>query len=714
MQPKAAYCTLLKTIERKTEVEDWHWVEGKPRHPPVTGQLSGVTRHLCALLVMAAYFELAVVSAQSQPVAGLQSFRYSQDDLGAVYGREATTIKLWAPAAQAVSVILFNDSTSPAFDSVPMTRTDEGIWSARLDGNFDGKYYLYEITSVTPDGATRRVQVNDPYARGCSANTGRTLIYDPASTNPQGWDDDRFVPLKNNVDAVLYEVHVRDFTVNANSGVPALLRGKYGGMVEPGTKTPTGEATGLDHLKELGVTHVHLLPVFDYAGGDERQQADDYTWYNWGYDPVLYNTPEGSYATNPDGTARQKEFKEMVQAFHRNHIGVVVDVVFNHTAATGSRKASIFDKVAPGYYYRMDKDGHYANSTGCGNELATEKPMVRKFIVDSIKYWMTEYHVDGFRFDLMGILDRDTMLEVAREARKINPSAILYGEGWRMEQVLPADEMMTQAAVYGTGIAAFNDGIRDNIKGDNAPRATGFVQGAGPPFGGIERFKLNIKGQSTGKDPQSIAVFSPNETINYDSVHDDLCLWDKLTLSAADASPALRMNMDKLAAGIVLTAQGVSFIHAGDEFLRSKNLNANSYNDNDPLVNPIDWSLKAKNREVFDFYRGMIALRKAHPAFRMTEKDMVDRSLKFVEPVPKDVVAYVIANHANGDSWRNILVVYNGTRQAQELQIMGNWTIVANDQKAGTEALESASNKIRVQPCSLIVANDDEPLSALK
>jgi pullulanase len=330
--------------------------------------------------------------------------------------------------------------------------------------------------------------------------------------------------------------------------------------------------------------------------------------------------------------------------------------------------------------------------------------MGRKFIVDSIKYWMTEYHVDGFRFDLMGIEDRETMLEVYREAKKINPNAIIYGEGWQMERLLRPEQMMTQANVKGTGIAAFNDGIRDNIKGAvQRGEATGFVQGAGPCS--AEQFLLNIKGQSTDG---GIAVLSPNETINYDSAHDDHCLWDKLLLSTPDVSDQLRINMDKLAAGIVLTAQGVPFLHAGDEFLRSKNRMKNSYNSNDPQVNPIDWSLKSKHKDVFDFYKGMVALRKAHPAFRMVEKVAVDHSLEFLEDPPDKVVAYVLRNNANGDSWKNILVVYNGNVQAREITVPGNWTIVANDKKAGTEPLELTTSRIRVEACSLIVAHTEE------
>lgn len=640
--------------------------------------------------------------------ASIMTYRYPNDDLGAVYRPQATTIKLWAPTAASVSVELFAAAAGPGFSIIPMTGDSNGIWSVTIPGNLDGKYYLYHVAFAGQDGKSSiTFNVNDPYARGCSANSGRTLIYDPAKTNPEGWEQDHFVRLTNNTDAILYEVHVRDFSINTNSGITH--RGKFLGMVETGTKTPEGEKSGTDHLVELGITHVHLLPVNDYAGGDEWQKVDDYTWYDWGYDPVLFNTPEGSYATGPDGTARQKEFKRMVQVFHQHHIGVVLDVVFNHTAETGSQRFSIFDKVFPGYYYRLDASGHYANATGCGNEFASERPMARKFIVDSIKYWMTEYHVDGFRFDLMGILDRDTMLEVYREAKKINPNVIIYGEGWDMEKVLPPQMMMTQANVQGTGIAAFNDGIRDNIKGDagNGP-APGFVQGAGPQYGGMERFELNIKGQSTGRDSKSINVFSPNETINYDSVHDDLCLWDKLQVSAPDVPENLRKNMDKLAAGIVLTSQGVPFIEAGDEFLRSKNLVSNSYNDNDPRVNPINWTLKAKNKDIFNFYKGMIELRKAHSAFRMTEKAAVDRAVDFATNMPANLVEYVIRNHANGDSWKNILVIYNGAGQGRDLKVPGNWQIVANDRQAGVETLQLAKDRIHVEPYSLVVAHTED------
>jgi pullulanase len=646
------------------------------------------------ILIVALGFAISRAVASPNVTSNPLTYLYPQDDLGAVYRPQSTILKVWAPTARNINVAVYADATTPTYSLTPMACDTNGVWSATLDGNCDGKYYLYQIELPGSNGGAPSVQwVDDPYAHGSSANSTRTLIFDPIKTNPTNWDQDQFVRLDHNTDAILYEVHVRDFTISPNSGI--IARGKFLGMTEAGTKTPEGEASGLNHLAELGITHVHLLPVNDYASGDERQPAHSYTWYDWGYDPVLFATPEGSYASEPDGTARVKELKSLVQAFHQRHLGVVMDVVFNHTASAGFRTFSIFDKIFP-------------NATGCGNEFASERPMARKFIVDTIKYWMTEYHVDGFRFDLMGILDRDTMLEVLREARKINPGAIIYGEGWDMEHVLPADKMMTQANVQSTGLAAFNDGIRDNIKGDAGNgTARGFVQGGGAPYGGPAQFWLNIKGQSTGRGSPGTTVASPNESINYDSVHDDLCLWDKLQSSAPDASEDLRISMDELAAGIVLTAQGVPFLHAGDEFLRSKNGVSNSYNSNDPHVNPIDWSLKAKHKDVFNYYQGLISLRKAHPAFRLTDKAAVDQALEFATNSPENVVAYLIRNNANGDAWKNILVVYNGTGEGHDLTVTGDWTIIANDQRAGVESLGKAKDQIHIAPFSMIVAHSD-------
>ncbi|HEX7652980.1 MAG TPA: type I pullulanase [Verrucomicrobiae bacterium] len=662
---------------------------------------------LCTLpLVLALGVQFASQAEVGPAQPDLASYRYPDADLGAAYSPAATQFKLWAPTATAVAVVLYADATQAATVTVPLQRSPTGIWSGSIAGDCQGKYYQYAITHPSTTDRPETLLVNDPYAHGTSVNSGRTLIFDSRQTDPPGWAADHPVVQAQNVDAVIYEIHTRDFTLHPSAGTAPDRRGKYLGLIQTGAKTPTGQATGLDHLVELGVTHVQLLPTYDFAAGNERQTAADYDWYSWGYDPLLYQNPEGSYASNPDDTSRQRELKQVVQSFHQHGLGVVLDVVFNHTAATGTGPASVFDKVYPGYFYRRDAAGHYVNGTGCGNELASEKPMVRKFIVDSIKYWLTEYHVDGFRFDLMGILDRETMLEVYREAKAINPSVMIYGEGWRMEPLLPAERMMTQDHVAGTGIAAFNDGIRDNIKGDNDAQALGFVQGGGAPHGGWSRFAAELKGQSTAKDSQDIEVFSPNETINYDSVHDDLCLWDKLTVSTPEATPALRQAMDKLAAGILLTAQGVPLIHGGDDFLRSKQGNGNSYNNNDPRVNPIDWNLKSEHREVFDYYRGLIALRRAHPAFRLSHADEVDARLHFLKPMPDRVLAFQLTSHANGDGWENIVVIYNGNRTAQTVEIPGQWKVVADATAAGTNILAEVAGKFSLAPCSLIVAHD--------
>ena len=427
---------------------------------------------LCTLpLVLALGVQFASQAEVGPAQPDLASYRYPDADLGAAYSPAATQFKLWAPTATAVAVVLYADATQAATVTVPLQRSPTGIWSGSIAGDCQGKYYQYAITHPSTTDRPETLLVNDPYAHGTSVNSGRTLIFDSRQTDPPGWAADHPVVQAQNVDAVIYEIHTRDFTLHPSAGTAPDRRGKYLGLIQTGAKTPTGQATGLDHLVELGVTHVQLLPTYDFAAGNERQTAADYDWYSWGYDPLLYQNPEGSYASNPDDTSRQRELKQVVQSFHQHGLGVVLDVVFNHTAATGTGPASVFDKVYPGYFYRRDAAGHYVNGTGCGNELASEKPMVRKFIVDSIKYWLTEYHVDGFRFDLMGILDRETMLEVYREAKAINPSVMIYGEGWRMEPLLPAERMMTQDHVAGTGIAAFNDGIRDNIKGDNDAQA---------------------------------------------------------------------------------------------------------------------------------------------------------------------------------------------------------------------------------------------------
>jgi len=433
-----------------------------------------------------------------------------------------------------------------------------------------------------------------------------------------------------------------------------------------------------------------------------------YTWYNWGYDPVLYNNVEGSYSKDPNGIARQIEYKKMVQAFHNDNLGVIFDAVFNHTFQTGDKEMSIFDKIVPYYYYRMNNDGTYSNGSFCGNEVATERPMVRKFIVDSVKYFAKEYHIDGFRFDLMGLIDKQTMLDVYTETRKINPNAIIYGEGWKMPTILPVEECMTQANVENSGVAAFNDGIRDNLRGDIfIADSKGFVQNS-KPMTGFERLKLQIKGQSTGRDTTSIPVASPNAVVNYVSCHDNLCLWDKLVASEPHAPAEKIKKMDLLAFGAVITSQGIPFLAEGDDFGRTKHGCENSYNNNDPSINPINWNLKSTNSDMYKFYQGMIKLRKDHPAFRMSTKEMVDKHLFFIDKTEDDMIAYILKDNANGDSWKNILVVLNSNPKDQVIELVGDWNIVVLGDKAGTDMISIYTNRITVPGMSILVAHTED------
>ncbi len=650
-----------------------------------------------------------------------EKYVYSGNDLGSVYSQNKTDFKIWAPTALNVEVLIYDYYSSDlknTFTEKKLTKNVNGTWTASVNGDLKEKYYLYKI-KLYVDGKETEYIVADPYSRASAVDCMKTLIFDPKdiSDSVSGWENDTFVTLKQNVDAILYELHVRDYTISPTSGTEKELKGKYMGMAEHNTLSEEKLSTGVDNVIELGATHIHLLPTYDYGSGDEAEMNSSYTWYNWGYDPVLYNNVEGSYSTYPNGITRQIEYMKMVQAIHNSNLGVVFDAVFNHTFETGDKKFSIFDKIVPYYYYRVKDDGTYSNGSFCGNEFATERPMVRKFIVDSVKYFAEEYHIDGFRFDLMGLIDKETMLEIYRELKLINPNAIVYGEGWKMPTILPVEDCMIQANIGNSGVAAFNDGIRDNLRGDVFDaKAKGFVEGA-KPMTGFDRLKLQIKGQSTGRNKKSIPVASPNATVNYVSCHDNLCLWDKLVAADPDASIEKIKKMDLLAFGAVVTSQGIPFLAEGDEFGRTKHGDDNSFNNNDPTINPINWNLKFKNSNMFKFYKGLIQLRKEHPAFRMTTEDMVNKHLEFLDiKLPDGVLAYVIKNNANQDSWRNILVILNSTDKDQEIEIVGKWKVVVLGEQppkfpiaqAGYEMIRMDVNKINVPAISIYVAHTED------
>ncbi len=477
------------------------------------------------------------------------------------------------------------------------------------------------------------------------------------------------------------------------------------GLTEKGTNNTAGLSTGLDHIKELGVTHVHLLPCFDFNSIDETKPDAK---YNWGYDPLNYNVPEGSYSTNPyDGVTRIKEFKQLIKTFHENGLRVVMDVVYNHTALT---ETSNFNQLVPGYYYRQTKDGKFSDATACGNETASERPMMRKFILESMKYWVQEYHVDGFRIDLMGVHDIETMNLISKELHKIKPDILLYGEGWTAgTSPLPDSLRALKANAHQLDrIAVFSDDIRDGIKGSVFEhKDKGFVSGK---KGMEESIKFGIVASlqhpqvDYSKVNYSKAPYAkqPYQTITYAECHDNHVLWDKLAISAKDATEEERISMQKLALSIVLTSQGISFLHAGTEFLRSKKGVENSFESSDS-INAIDWSLKSKNKEVFEYVKALIKIRKEHPAFRMVHSKDIRSNIHFLDNMPEGLISYTINGKQAGDSWNKIQVYFNGTSMRQNVILSSKYWKAKVLNNAYLDKVQEVLSNIDLKPFSCTI-----------
>jgi len=592
---------------------------------------------------------------------------YKGNDLGLTYSKTQSTFRIWAPTAEKAQILFYDTGVGgEKIGLYAMTKNTNGVWSVEVKGNQLGSFYAFriEINGKWSD------EVPDPYAKAVGVNGKRAMVVDLKETNPIGWEKDKSPMFKSKTDAILYELQIRDASIADNSGIKN--KGKYLGLTETGTKNPDGLSTGLDHIKELGVTHVHLLPCFDFYSLDESKP--DKSQYNWGYDPLNYNVPDGSFSTNPyDGVTRIKEFKKMVQAFHQNGLRVIMDVVYNHTRLT---EDSYFNQLVPGYYYRQTIDGKFSNATACGNETASERYMMRKFMLESVLYWVKEYHIDGFRFDLMGVHDIETMNLISKELHKIKPDILLYGEGWTAgSSPLPDSLRAIKKYAYKLDrIAVFSDDIRDGIKGSVFEhKDKGFA--SGKP-GMEETIKFGIV--ASCKHPQvdytkvnySKAPYSsqPWNTITYCECHDNHVLWDKLAISAKDATEAERIQMDKIAISIVLTSQGISFLHAGTEFLRTKKGVENSFESPDS-INAIDWSWKTKNEEVFNYVKALIKMRKEHPAFRMNSAKSIRDNVKFYQNLPPGVVGYEINGSALNDSWKKVLVLFNGTNTEKEITL---------------------------------------------
>lgn len=595
---------------------------------------------------------------------------YTGTDLGINYSPQRSIFKIWAPTAEAAELKLYHaGSGNNSVGTFPMVKAGKGVWEVTVYTDQQNKFYTFrvKIKGKWSD------EVTDPYVKAVGVNGKRGAVVDLKATNPAGWDKDRSPVLKNPVDAVIYELHVRDASIDKSSGIKQ--KGKFLGLTETGTKNAAGQATGLDHIRELGVTHVHLLPSFDYNSVDESNPD---ARYNWGYDPLHYNVPEGSYSTNPyDGAVRIKEFKQLIQAFHQQGIGVVMDVVYNHTALTEN---SNFNQLVPGYYYRQDKSGKFSNATACGNETASERPMFRKFMLESLLYWVKEYHVDGFRFDLMGVHDIETMNLISRELHKVKPGILLYGEGWTAgASPLPDSLRALKAnAAKLDGIAVFSDDIRDGIKGsvfDHADK--GFASGkkgmeqsikfglvASCPHPQVDYSKVNYS-----KAPWAA---SPAQTVSYCECHDNHVLFDKLAISAKDASPEQREQMQRLALSVVLTSQGISFLHAGTEFLRTKQGVENSYESPDS-INALDWNLLTRNKEMNAYVQLLIKIRKGHPAFHLQKADQIASLISFKESLPGGGICYEINGTGAGDTWKKILVCFNNTAAAIKWNSVEGW-----------------------------------------
>lgn len=620
------------------------------------------------------------------------------------YAPEATQFTLWAPTADEVRLMLYEAGEGGhAYETVSMERAEEGTWKTKVEKDLKGKFYTF---NVKIDG---KWQGDTPgiNAKAVGVNGKRAAIIDLRETDPEGWAEDKRPPLASPADIIIYEVHHRDFSVHPSSGIEH--KGKFLAMTETGTKNPGGMATGIDHLKELGVTHVHILPSYDYASVDETRL--DENKYNWGYDPLNYNVPEGSYSTDPyRPEVRIREFKQMVQALHKAGIRVVLDVVYNHTFNTAE---SNFERTVPGYFYRQKPDGTLADGSACGNETASNRPMMRKYMIESVLYWINEYHIDGFRFDLMGIHDIETMNEIRKAASAVDPTIFIYGEGWAASAPqMPEDSLAMKANTYKMpGIAAFSDEMRDALRGPfNNNEQGAFL--AGLP-GGEESIKFGIAGAV--KHPQinndsvnySKAPWAgqPTQMISYVSCHDDMCLVDRLKASVPGITPEELVRLDKLAQTAVFTSQGVPFIYAGEEVLRDKKGVHNSYQSPDS-INAIDWDRKTLNADAFAYYKGLIQLRRNHPAFRLGDAELIRKHLEFLPVEGTNLVAYRLKDHAGGDTWKDIIVVLNARREVASLSVPeGKYTVVCQNglvNEKGLATIYGPSLKVAPQSAMII------------
>ena len=623
------------------------------------------------------------------------AYTYGGHDLGASWSPEKTAFRLWAPTADQAVVNLYRcgtPGTDELLESVPMERASCGTWTALKQGNLNGVYYTFSVRI-----GDYTAEACDPYARTTGVNGQRAMVIDLASTNPEGWDTDTD-PHGGAAfnDAVIYELHIRDLSMDKNSGIRR--KGKFLGLCETGTRTPGGIATGLDHILELGVTHLHLMPVFDFGSVDESRIRS--RQFNWGYDPVNFNVPEGSYSTDPfHGEVRVREMKQMIRQLHRHGISVVMDVVYNHVYDAGS---FCFNKLVPQYFSRVT-DGVYSNGSGCGNDTASERSMVRKYIVDSVCYWADEYHIDGFRFDLVGLLDVDTVNEIVAQVHVRHPNVVFYGEGWHLNTAptKPCVLATQDHADLTPGFAYFNDTLRDALRGSVFHQSQpGFVTGAVDTG---ERLDACFRGMPGW-------CCNPAQVVNYVSCHDNNTLLDRIALAAPGRSLQELARMNRLAAAFYLTAQGIPFMQAGEEMLRSKPDSKGGFVENSfrspDAVNALKWENLGQQiyRSTFAYYKGLIDFRKAHRALRMTDANEILSNLVAMPADCPHVHAYRLRADVPGEEATEIFFAFSAAYTEQTLALpAGQWQLCVDGDRAGTAPLATLQGSIRIPPISAMV-----------
>lgn len=662
---------------------------------------------MCAADVSAA--EKNTTTDYQAYAANLDKSAYSGNDLGATYSKKATTFKVWSPNAASVRVNIFEHGSDDEGDAgsimsraMTLDKTT-GVWSVTINGDLLNKYYTYSVTH----GKTTK-ETADVYAKACGVNGQRSMVVDLSTTNPEGWENDKHVLVQNQTDASVWEISVADFSSSESSGVSEANRGKYLAFTEEGT-TVNGvqgaSSTCVDYLKKLGVKYVQIMPFYDFGSVDESKNIMDQ--YNWGYDPVNYNCPEGSYSTNPKkGEVRIKECKQMIQALHNAGIGVIMDVVYNHTYTPDSW----FQRTVPNYYYRMNNDGTFSNGSGCSNDTASEHLMFRKYMIDSVTYWASEYHIDGFRFDLMGLHDVTTMNSIRTALDNLyadgsGKQILMYGEAWDMPTncdegtVMASQKNLKQMS---DRIGAFDDTIRDAIKGSTGGTDGAFVQD------GSRRanLKTGIAGQS---DTTTGWANVPSQCVTYASCHDNLCLYDKLVGSVYGTDSDYRKRyedlvaMNKLSAAIVMTSQGIPFSLGGEEFCRSKDGDENSYASS-RKENMLDWENVDLYSDVIEYYRGLYKIRDAFAAFSDSTAQTAN-SLTYLSDVPKGVTGYTINNTESG-KWSQMCVIFNGSDSAQNVNAKGDWVVLADNKTAGLRNIKNVTNSVKVEAHSAVIMVD--------